>query len=82
MTVFKCREMQWRVQDHFSILLPAADAVRMSGEKLKISSILAVPQAHCQPRLILNLPEKPDEGTSSVNKINRSEVAPESMQFK
>ena len=53
----------------------------MLGEKLKLSCIAEVPQAHLRPHLILNLPEKPDEGTTSVNDTTEREVAPELMQF-
>ena len=38
------REMRNRMQDFSSILLPAADAVRLFGYKLKLSHIYAVPQ--------------------------------------
>ena len=48
-------EMQQRIQYGISILLPAVDAVRMFGAKLKISCIMVVTQAHHQPRLVLNL---------------------------
>ena len=55
MKVFIYREMQWRLQDDFSILLPVAEVVQMFGEKLKIYCITAPPQEHSQPHLILNL---------------------------
>ena len=48
-------EMHRRNKDGFSILLPAADAIQLFGERLKLSRIAAVPQAHFCPRLILNL---------------------------
>ena len=60
-------EMQWRVQDGFSILLPAEDVLRVFVEKIKLSSIAAVPQAHRRPRLILDLSAQPDKVTPSVN---------------
>ena len=70
-----------RIQYGFSILLPAADAVRMFGAKLKLSCIAAVSQAHLRPRLILNLLVKQDEGTPSFNQTTEREVALESMLF-
>ena len=36
-------ELRWQVQDGFSILLSAEDAVRLFGEKLKLSRFAAVP---------------------------------------
>ena len=69
-------EMQRRVQDGFSILLPVADAVRIFVENLKLSYIAEVPQAHIQPRLILNMLAKPNKGTASVNNTTNKEVAP------
>ena len=39
-------EIQRRVQDGFSILLPVADAVRGFGAKIKLPCIAVVPQAH------------------------------------
>ena len=44
MTVFARGEMLQHVKDGFSILLPAADLVRLFRDKLKISRIAAVPQ--------------------------------------
>ena len=55
MTSFIRGEMQRRIKDGFSILLPAADAIRLFGEILELSHLLAVPRAHFRPRLILNL---------------------------
>ena len=74
-------ELWRRIQDGFSILLSAEDAVRLSGEKLKLSHIAAVPQAHRRPHLILNLFAPPDKETPSVNDTTDREIAPESMQF-
>ena len=73
--------MQRKAQDDFNTLLPVVDAVRIFREKLKLLCIAAVTQAHCQPRRILNLSEKPDEGKTSVINNTGREVAPESMQF-
>ena len=47
------------------------------GNKLNLSHIVAVPQEHRMPRLILNLLEQSDEGRPSVNKTTNREVAPE-----
>ena len=74
-------EMQRRVQDGFSILLPVADVVRIFGVKLKHSRIASVPQANLRLRLILNLLENPNKGTPSVNKTTDREVTLELMQF-
>ena len=81
MTTFIQGEIQRRIKDGFSILLPASDAVRLFGNKLKLSRIAAVPQAHLHPRLILNLPAKSGVGTPSVNSTTNREAAPESLQF-
>ena len=37
MNYFIWEEMQRRIKDFFSILLPAADAIRLFGERLKLS---------------------------------------------
>ena len=81
MTVFIYGEMQSRVQDGFSILLPMADALSMFRDNLNISCITEFPQAHFQPRLILNLLAKPNYGTPSVNDTTDREVALELMKF-
>ena len=81
MTAFIRGEMQRRIKDGFSILLPAADAIRLFGEKLKLSCIAAVPQARRRPRLIINLSEQPDSDTPSVNETIDREAAPELLQF-
>ena len=44
MTAFIRGELHQRVRDRFSILLPAADAVRLFSGNLKLSRIAAVPQ--------------------------------------
>ena len=81
MKTFIRGEMQWSIKDGFSILLPAADAIRLFGENLNISCITAVPQAHCRLRLILNLLSHPESDTSSVNETTDREAALESLQF-
>ena len=75
------RDMHWSLQDGFSLLLPAADTVQILGESINISRIAMVPQANHQPHLILNLSEKSDKGTPSVNETAEREVAPESMHI-
>ena len=74
-------EMQQRIKDGFSILLPEADAIRLFGEKLKLSRIAAVPLAHRHLRLILNLSAHPDANTPSINESTNREAGPESLQF-
>ena len=81
MTTFIWGDIQIRIKDGFSILLPAADAVRLFGENLKLSCIVAVPQAHRRPRLILNLKAKLEGGMSSVNDTTDSEAVLESLKF-
>ena len=81
MNVFIRGELRRRIKDGFSILLPAADAMRLFGEKLKLSRIAAVPQSHRCPRLILDLSAQPDSNTLSVNETTDREAAPESLQF-
>ena len=70
-----------RIQDGFSILLSAEDAVQLFGKQLKLSHIAAVPQAQRRAHLILNLSAAPDKETPSVNDTTDREIAPESMQF-
>ena len=53
----------------------------MFRERLKLSRIAAVPQAHHRPRLILNLSAHPGSDTLSVNETTDREAAPESLQF-
>ena len=53
----------------------------LHGEKLKLSSIAAVPQEHLRPRLILNLLARPDSNMPIVNKTTDRESAQESLQF-
>ena len=81
MTAFVWGEIQRRIKDGFNILLPAADAIRLFGEKLKISCITAVLQSHHHPRLFLDLLEKPYSDTPSVNESTDREATPESLQF-
>ena len=57
------------------------DAVRIFVERIKLFCITAVPQAHHQPYLILNLSAKPDEVMPNVNETTDKEIAQESMQF-
>ena len=45
MVEFIREDMQRRVKDEFNILLPAADAVRIFGDRLNSSHIALVPQA-------------------------------------
>ena len=73
--------VQKRVQDGFIVHLPMAEAVHIFGERLKISLIASVPQAHIRLRLILNLSEKTYEGTPSVNDTTEMEIALESIQL-
>ena len=81
MVIFIREEMQRRIQDEFSILLSAEDNVQMFRENLKLSCITAVPQAHCRPRLTLNLSDQPNKETLSVNDNTDKDITQESMQF-
>ena len=72
-------EIQQKAQDGLRILLPAADAVWIFGEKIKLSCIAAVPQAYRRPRLVIKLLEKPDKVTPSVNVTTNREIASEFM---
>ena len=74
-------ELQWRVQDGFSILLSEEDAVQMLGENLNLSRIPTVPQDHFFMRLILNLLVQPNKETPSINDAIDMEIPLESMQF-
>ena len=60
MMVFIHREMRQRVRDVIRILLQASDGVWLFRDKIKMSCIIAVPQEHLHPRLILNLLENHD----------------------
>ena len=48
----------------------------MFGERLKLSHIAVVPQAHLHPGLILNVLVQPDSDTLSVNETTNREAAP------
>ena len=50
-------------------------------EKLKLSCIAAVPQAHRRPQIILNLLSQPVKVTPSVSNTTDMKIAPESIQF-
>ena len=80
-TMFIQGEIHRRIKVGFIILLPAAGAVWLFGEKLKLSRIEVVNQAHRCLRLILKLPEKPDKGTPGVNHMTDREAEPEFLQF-
>ena len=71
--------MQRRIKDGFSILLLAADDIQLFEERLKLSCIAAVSQAHRRPRLILNLMTHLDSDTLSVNETTDRNSAPESL---
>ena len=73
--------MRQHVRYGFSIILTAAEMVRLFGEKLKLSRIMADPQEPHRMHLKLNLLAQPDEGKTSVNDTMDREVIPESMQF-
>ena len=73
--------MQLRIKDGFSILIPASDTIILFGEKLKLSCIATVTQAHRCPRLILNLSDQLDANTPGVNNSTDRKVAPDSLQF-
>ena len=81
MVCFIREEMQRRVQDGFSILLFTEGAVQLFREKLKLSCIAAVPQAHHRPCLILNFLNQTNKETPSVNGTTDRDIDPESMQF-
>ena len=53
----------------------------MFGERLNLSRILAVPQAHRRRHLILNLLAQPDSDAPSVNDTTDREAEPEFLQF-
>ena len=55
--------------------------MQLFGEKLKLSRIVTVPQAHRRPRLVLNLSAQPDSNTLSVTETTDRDSAPESLQF-
>ena len=73
--------MQRRIKDGSSILLPAADVIRLFGERMKLSCIAAVPHTNRRLRLILNLLAQPDSDTPSVNDTTNREASTESLQF-
>ena len=73
--------MQRRIKDGLIILISTADSVRLFGDKLNLSRIVAVPQTHFCPRLIRKLLGKLDDSMPSVNNTTGREVALESLQF-
>ena len=72
-------ELWRRIQDGFSILLSAEDALRLLGEKLKLSRITAIAQAQRRPHLILSLLAEANKETPSDNDITDRDITPESM---
>ena len=81
MTTFICVDIWKHVWDGFRILHLVSGVVRLFGYKLKLSRIVMVPQESHRLRLIINLSEKPNEGTPIFNNTADREFAPESMQF-
>ena len=81
MVGFIREEMQRMVHDGFRTLFPVEYGVLVFRENLKISRIVAVPQANLQLRLILNLLSQPDKVTPSINDTTDRDIEPESMQF-
>ena len=81
-TEFIRGDMRQHVQCCFRILLPAVNAVRVFGDKLKLSCIDAAHQDHLRPCLITKPLKNPDEGMPSVNETTEREVASEPMQFR
>ena len=81
MTTFIRGDMHRKIKDGFSILLPAAGAVRLFDKNLKLSCIAEVPQAYRRLRLILDLLAKLDVGMPSANNTTDREATPESLQF-
>ena len=74
-------EIQRKIKDGFGILFPAANAIRLFGERLKLSCIAGVPQAHRRPRLVFNLSAQTDSEIPSTNETTDKEAAPKSLQF-
>ena len=58
---FMSGEIRQSVQDGCSILLSAADVVRLFGDKLKLSCIAAFLQEYLRLRRIINLSAQPNE---------------------
>ena len=69
------------IKDGFNILLLVVDTIQLFGERLKLSCIVSVPQAHLCPRLNRNLSAQPDPDTLSVNETTNREAASESLHF-
>ena len=55
--------------------------MRLFVEMLNPPCIVAVPQTHHQPRLILKLSAQPNKGTPIFNRTTDREIPPESMHF-
>ena len=81
MTAFIRGKMQQSIKDGFIILIPAADTIKLFREKLKLSCITAVPQAHFRLPPILIFLAQPDSDTPSVNKTTDRETATELPQW-
>ena len=74
-------DMNQMVKYGLDILLPAAEMVQTFREKINLYHITELPQENLQPRLILNLPAKPDKGMPSVNKTTNRVVTPGLIHF-
>ena len=74
-------DMNQMVKYGLDILLPAAEMVQTFREKINLYHITELPQENLQPRLILNLPAKPDKGMPSGNKTTNRVVAPDLIHF-
>ena len=81
MAAFVRGEMRQSVRYALRILLLVTGTFRLFGGMLKLSRISAVPQKHRRPLRILNLSEKPNVGTPSVNNTTDREVTYELMYF-
>ena len=81
MNAFIQGDMQRRIKYGFRILLLTAEAIRLFGDNMKLSRIVAAPHAYFRPHLILNLLAHLDSDTPSVNDTTNREAAPESLQF-
>ena len=75
------RELLERAQRGFSIILPEGVALKVFGDRIRISRLASVDHDNWKPRLICNYTATPNAITSSVDASTDKESAPRVIQF-
>ena len=78
---FCWEELLERDQQGFSIILPEDVALEVFGDRIRISCLTSVDQAHRKPRLFYNATAAPNATTPSVNAFADKGSAPNAIQF-